>query len=47
MSKFNFLGLWVVIQQHTPLDIVEAYLENNNNLIFFCQNSVLNLYIAK
>lgn len=37
MSKFNFLGLWVVIQQHTPLDIVEAYLENNNNLIFFAR----------
>lgn len=32
MAKFNFLGHWVVTQQHTPLYIVEVYLENNNNL---------------
>lgn len=50
MSKFNFLGHWVVIQQHTPLDIVEVYLENNKNLVLFFisfQNSGLNLYNAK
>lgn len=34
MSKLNFLGLCVVIQQHTPLNIVEVYLENKNTLIF-------------
>lgn len=34
MSKLNFLGLGVVIQQHTPLNIVEVYLENKNTLIF-------------
>lgn len=35
MSKFNFLGLWVVIQQHTPFDVVEAYLKNNDNIVYF------------
>lgn len=34
MSKLNFLGLCVVIQQHTPLNIVEVYLENKNTPIF-------------
>lgn len=34
MSKLNFLGLCVVIQQHTPLDVVEVYLKNKNTLIF-------------
>lgn len=36
MTKFNFLSLWVVIQQHTPLDVVQVNLENNtNNKHFF------------
>lgn len=36
MTKFNFLSLWVVIQQHTPLDVVQVNLEKNtNNKHFF------------
>lgn len=35
MSKLNFLGLCVVVQQHTPLDVVEVYLTNKNTLFSF------------
>lgn len=40
MSKLNFLGLCVVIQQHTPLDVVEVYLKNKNTLIFLARKRV-------
>lgn len=40
MSKLNFLGLCVVIQQHTPLDVVEVYLKNKNTLIFLSKSRV-------
>lgn len=26
MTKLDLLSLWVVIEQHTPLDVVEAHL---------------------
>ena len=34
MSKLNFPGLCVVIQQHTPLNIVEVYLEKKTQPYF-------------
>lgn len=34
MSKLNFLGLCVVIQQHTPLDVVEVYLKKQEHPYF-------------
>lgn len=34
MSKLNFLGLCVVIQQHTPLDVVEVYLKKQEQPYF-------------
>lgn len=30
MSKINFLRCWVVTQQHTSLDVVEAYLKKQH-----------------
>lgn len=35
MSKLNFLGLCVVIQQHTPLNVVEVYLQNQKKPLMF------------
>lgn len=32
VSEFNLLGLWIVIQKHTPLDVVEVNLENSDGL---------------
>lgn len=43
MTKFNFLGLWVVTQQHAPLDIIEAYLKNNH-IFISCMDLRLNVY---
>lgn len=30
MTKVNFLSLWVVVEQHTPLYVVQVNLEDNN-----------------
>lgn len=40
MSEFNFLWLWVVIQQHTSLDIVEIYLEKKRKEAFFLSQNL-------
>lgn len=31
MTKVNFLSLWVVVEQHTPLYVVQVNLEDNND----------------